>query len=187
MKLPFPSYQTTFVCDYTMQEAIERIREFVAQKPKQFKIEKSYYDGSQNIIIGTTESRLGLMSKRILTLPLVNIKIIPFGEKSRIFIEFGFKHELKFSLIVGLGSLLAFSLFYITLLINNRALPELLFVFIIAFLLLLMIVPPTISVKSSSKSILLTLLNALDYNYNDKGILPQVQRVKFFNSTKNDS
>lgn len=182
MKLPFPSYQTTFTCDCTMQEAIERILSCVSQDSWGTKLIDSYYDGSQNIIF---ESRFGVVSRRNVTLPIVNVKITPVGEKSEVSIIFEYKYLTKLFYAIYLGALLSFTLFYLTISVINRVFPEVMFITIIVFMVLLILIGTPLSVKSSSKTILLTLLDALNYNYNGKDFLPQLQRVKFFNSIKN--
>ena len=54
MKLPFPSYQTTFTCDCTMQEAITRIQGCVLQNKKEMKIKKAEFNGVQTFVIETS-------------------------------------------------------------------------------------------------------------------------------------
>ena len=72
MKLPFPSYQTTFSCDCTMREAITRIQDYVEQNPWEIKMTDSFYDGWQNIVV---ESKFGEISQRNISLPVVKIKL----------------------------------------------------------------------------------------------------------------
>ena len=179
MKLPFPSYKTTFTCDCTMQEAITRIQDYVEQNPWEIKMIDSFYDGLQNIVV---ESKFGEISQRNISLPVVKIKLKTVGEKTQFYIEFEFKYITKFYTVVYLSATLLFFLFYLVVSFVNRIYPDLLLVSIFVVFMFLFSVGITLSFKSSAKKFVLSLLAFLGYN--DKDFLPQLQRVKFFNSKK---
>ncbi len=181
MKLPFPSYKTTFTCDCTMQEAITKTQDYVEQNPWEIKMTDSFYDGLQNIVV---ESKFGEISQRNISLPVVNIKLKTLGEKTQFFIKFEFKYITKFYTVVSLSATLLFFLFYLVVSFINHISLDLFFVSIFVIFLLLFSVGITLSFKSSVKKFVLSFLAFLGYN--DKEFLLQLERVRFFNSTKND-
>ena len=182
MKLPFPSYKTTFTCDCTMQEAITRIQDYVEQNPWEIKMTDSFYDGLQNIVV---ESKFGEISQRNISLPVVKIKLKTLGEKTQFYIEFEFKYITKFYTVVSLSATLLFFLFYLVVSFINHVSPDLFFVSIFVIFLLLFSAGVTLSFKSSAKRFVLSLLAFLGYN--DKEFLPQLERVKFIDLSKNNS
>ena len=182
MKLPFPSYQTTFTCDCTMQEAITRIQDYVEQNPWEIKMTDSFYDGLQNIVV---ESKFGEISQRNISLPVVKIELKTLGEKTQFYIEFEFKYITKFYTVVSLSATLLFFLFYLVFSFINHISPDLFFVSIFVAFLFLFSVGITLSFKSSAKKFVLSLLAFLGYN--DKDFLPQLQRVKFIDLLKNNT
>lgn len=51
MKLRFPSYETSFLCDCTLQEATERIAKAAASEANDLTVKKACYDGKQKIVL----------------------------------------------------------------------------------------------------------------------------------------
>ncbi len=142
----------------------------------------SFYDGLQNIVV---ESKFGEISQRNISLPVVNIKLKTLGEKTQFFIEFEFKYITKFYTVVSLSATLLFFLFYLAVSFINHSFPDLFLVSIFVVFLLLFTVGITLSFKSSAKKFVLSLLAFLGCN--DKEFSPQLERVRFFNPTKNDN
>ena len=181
MKLPFPSYQTTLVCDYTMQEVIARIQGCVLQNKKEMKIKKAEFNGVQTFVIETSTGSIFYNNS---FLPLIKIRLKPIGEKTEIAILF----EMKFSVKIISVWLVLLWLFMFTSMVvisikDNLPLSYEIFLMSVILVALMSLVNIT-GLRITSKSKFKVFLEEFGFNPKDKVNSPKLEWVKIFGSTK---
>lgn len=179
MKLPFPSYQTTFTCDCTMQEAITRIQGCVLQNKKEMKIKKAEFNGVQTFVIETSTGSIFYNNS---FLPLIKIRLKPIGEKTEIAILF----EMKFSVKIISVWLVLLWLFMFTSMVvisikDNLPLSYEIFLMPVILVALMSLVN-IIGLRITSKSKFKVFLEEFGFNPKDKENSPKLEWVKIFGS-----
>ena len=91
MKLPFPSYKTTFTCDLPMYEVTKKIQDCVARNQRELKIKKSEFAGGQSFVI---ETHTGSVSGGYNSLIKANLKSLT-NKKTEISMLFEMKLSVK--------------------------------------------------------------------------------------------
>lgn len=178
MKLPFPSYQTTFTCDCTMQEAITRIQGCVLQNKKEMKIKKAEFNGVQTFVIETSTGSIFYNNS---FLPLIKIRLKPIGEKTEIAILF----EMKFSVkIISVWLVLLWIFMFTSMVVisikDNLPLSYEIFLIPVILVALMSLVNIT-GLRITSKSKFKVFLEEFGFNPKDKENSPKLVWVKIFN------
>ncbi len=181
MKIPFPSYQTTFTCDCTMQEVTKKIQDCVAQNPKEMKIKKSEYDGIQRFVIETSTGSVFMHNSFS---PAIYISLSSLGGKTGVNLIFELPKYAKLFTRFYICSCLVFAVFMFLDSIIKNEYADFLWNFLPVVFCLYCYFLSLFGLRLSSQGKLKLILQSLDYHYNGKDFLPQLQRVKFFNSKK---
>lgn len=177
MKLPFPSYQTTFVCDYTMQEVIAKIQGCVLQNKKEMKIKKAEFNGVQSFDI---ETSTGSVFYNNSFLPLIKISLKPVGEKTEITVLFEMKHPVKI-ISVLLVLMWMFVFFSVVIISIKDNLPLSFEMFLMPVLLITMMSSVNIiGLRITSKIKFKIFLKEFGFNPKDKQNSPKLEWVKIF-------
>ena len=107
MKVKFPQYFSSFLCDYPTQEAKNRVLNMASCKNNNLKIEKEYCDDSQQIILSSnTNSYL----YRNAFLPVVSINIRESNGKTNFELLFALRKSVKVFMILYFFLALLFEL-----------------------------------------------------------------------------
>lgn len=97
MNIVFPSYVTSFLCNCTMQEAMERILEAVACQGNNLNIIKVYFMGVQKIILS---SHTGSYLYHNSFMPIIDIEIVDVHGKTQVYALFGLKKSTKVVMMI---------------------------------------------------------------------------------------
>ena len=181
MKLPFPSYKTTFTCDLPMYEVTKKIQDCVARNQRELKIKKSEFAGGQSFVIETSTGSIFYNNS---FLPLIKIRLKPLGEKTEIAILF----EMKFSVKIISVWLVLLWLFMFTSMVvisikDNLPLSYEIFLMPVILVALMSLVNIT-GLRITSKSKFKVFLEEFGFNPKDKENSPKIEWVKIFGSTK---
>ena len=177
MKLPFPSYKTTFTCDLPMYEVNKKIQDCVARNQRELKIKKSEFAGGQSFVI---ETHTGSVSGGYNSLIKANLKSLT-NKKTEISMLF----EMKLSVKIMSVLLISLWLFIISTMViislkNNQPLSFDYFVMPVT-LMVLLVFSNIIALKITSKSKLKIFLKEFGFNPKDKENSPKLEWVKIFN------
>ncbi len=181
MKLPFPSYKTTFTCDLPMYEVTKKIQDCVARNQRELKIKKSEFAGGQSFVI---ETSTGSVLYKNSFLPIIKVDLKPIGNKTEVSMLF----EMKLSVKIMSVLLISLWLFIISTMVivslkNNQPLSFDYFVMPVT-LMVLLVFSNIIALKITSKSKLKIFLKEIGFNPKDKVNSPKLEWVKIFGSTK---
>ncbi len=181
MKLPFPSYKTTFTCDCTLGEATKKIQDCVAQNHKEMKIKKAEYDGVQRFVI---ETSTGSLFYRNSALPKIKISLKPIGDKTEVTMLFELKRDIKImsSFFIVLALFMILTILVISI---KDKLPLSFDLFSLPLTSIgLMTIMNVVCLKITSKSKMKIFLEEFGYNHKDKENSPKLELVKLFTSTE---
>ena len=180
MKLPFPSYKTTFTCDLPMYEVTKKIQDCVARNQRELKIKKSEFAGGQSFVI---ETHTGSVSGGYNSLIKANLKSLT-NKKTEISMLF----EMKLSVKIMSVLLISLWLFIISTMVivslkNNQPLTFDYFVMPVT-LMALLVFSNIVALRITSKSKLKIFLKEFGFYPKDKENSPKLEWVKIFGSTK---
>ncbi len=180
MKLPFPSYKVTFVCDIPMYEATKKIQNCVARNQRELEIKKSEFAGGQSFVI---ETHTGSVSGGYNSLIEVDLKPLT-NKKTEVSMLFKMKTFMKilssFFFIVWLFILLNM----IVISFKNSQPLTFDYFSVPLFLITLLVFTNVIALSITSKSKLKIFLREFGFNPKDKENSPKLEWVKIFTSTK---
>ena len=179
MKIKFPCYNTSFICDCTLQEATERIFKAVNWESNNLKLLNATYSGVQKIIISASTGSILYHNS---FLPITTVEIREENEASRISMRFELKKSVKVFMVIYCVILALFEIamsveFLSDLLAINSALnisslwPLLLPLGMFLFCCVL----SSIGLKVSSKGVLDILFYELTQGSKDK--LPPIHKL----------
>lgn len=172
MKIRFPSFSTSFTCDCTLQEAIERIMKAVNQESNNMKLVNSSYSGVQKIVISTST---GSILYRNSFLPITTIEIKEENNVLRISMLFELRKSIRILIAIYCLICAFFEMFLtVYVLINNYQFtaPMLMPLGLILFILLLSF----FGLKFSSRGVLRVLFDSLTQGAETR--LPRIYKVK---------
>ncbi len=177
MKLPFPSYKTTFTCDLPMYEVTKKMQDCVLQNKKEMKIKKTEFNGIQGFVI---ETSTGSVLYKNSFLPIIKVDLKPIGNKTEISMLFEMKLSVKIMsvLLVSLW-LFIISTMVIVSLKNNQPLTFDYFVMPVT-LMVLLVFSNIVALRITSKSKLKIFLKEFGFNPKDKENSPKLEWVKIF-------
>jgi|GEM_PF-4417893 len=176
MKLPFPSYKTTFTCDLPMYEVTKKIQDCVARNQRELKIKKSEFAGGQSFVI---ETHTGSVSGGYNSLIKANLKSLT-NRKTEISMLFEMKLSVKIMsvLLVSLW-LFIISTMVVVSLKNNQPLTFDYFVMPVT-LMVLLVFSNIVALRITSKSKFKVFLEEFGFNPKDNETSPKLEWVKIF-------
>ncbi len=178
MRLPFPSYKVTFVCDIPMYEATKKIQDCVARNQRELKIKKSEFAGGQSFVI---ETHTGSVSGGYNSFIKANLKSLT-NKKTEVSMLFEMKLSVKIMsvLLVSLWLFIISTMVVISLK-NNQPLTFDYFVMPVT-LMVLLVFSNIVALRITSKSKLKIFLREFGFNPKDKENSPKLEWVKIFGS-----